>query len=80
MVKVHVHLSDTSLFARYNTVYARRFSPPYPARTTVCSDLGHTPGMLIEIDCVAYSVKKTGLRPVPGAKKKIKKRASRRNK
>ncbi len=60
VVKVHVHLSDTSLFARYNAVYARRFSPPYPARTTVGSDLGHTPGMLIEIDCVAYSVTKTG--------------------
>jgi 2-iminobutanoate/2-iminopropanoate deaminase len=80
VVKVHVHLSDASLFARYNAVYARRFSPPYPARTTVGSDLGHTPGMLIEIDCVAYSVKKTGSRPVPGAKKKTKKKASRRNK
>ena len=80
VVKVHVHLSDTSLFARYNAVYARRFSPPYPARTTVGSDLGHTPGMLIEIDCVAYSVEKTGPRPVPGAKKKkTKKKASRRN-
>ena len=83
VVKVHVHLSDTSLFARYNAVYARRFSPPYPARTTVGSDLGHTPGMLIEIDCVAYSVKKTGPRPVPRAKTKTKiaaKKASRRNK
>jgi len=83
VVKVHVHLSDTSLFARYNAVYARRFSPPYPARTTVGSDLGHTPGMLIEIDCVAYSVTKTGQAPVPGAnkktKKKTKKKASRRN-
>jgi 2-iminobutanoate/2-iminopropanoate deaminase len=80
VVKVHVHLSDTSLFARYNAVYARRFSPPYPARTTVGSDLGHTPGMLIEIDCIAYSAKKTGSRPVPGARKKTKKKASRRNK
>ena len=83
VVKVHVHLSDTSLFARYNAVYARRFSPPYPARTTVGSDLGHTPGMLIEIDCVAYSVTKTGQAPVPGAnmktKKKTKKKVSRRN-
>jgi len=82
VVKVHVHLSDTSLFARYNAVYARRFSPPYPACTTVGSDLGHTPGMLIEIDCVAYSVKKTGPRPVPGTKKikkKTKKKASRGN-
>jgi 2-iminobutanoate/2-iminopropanoate deaminase len=59
VVKVNVHLSDTSLFARYNQVYSRRFSRPYPVRTTVGSDLGHTPGMLIEIDCVAYSVKKS---------------------
>jgi 2-iminobutanoate/2-iminopropanoate deaminase len=54
VVKVTVHLSDTSLFARYNAVYARRFSKPYPVRTTVGSDLGHAPGMLIEIDCIAY--------------------------
>ena len=54
VVKVTVHLSDTSLFARYNAVYARRFERPYPVRTTVGSDLGHTPGMLVEMDCVAY--------------------------
>ena len=54
VVKVNVHLSDTGLFARYNAVYAKRFSRPYPVRTTVGSDLGHTPGMLIEIDCIAY--------------------------
>ena len=54
VVKVTVHLSDTSLFARYNAVYARRFVKPYPVRTTVGSDLGHSPGMLIEMDCVAY--------------------------
>jgi 2-iminobutanoate/2-iminopropanoate deaminase len=59
VVKVTVHLSDTSLFARYNTVYAQRFSKPYPVRTTVGSNLGHTPGMLIEIDCIAYVRKKT---------------------
>ena len=54
VVKVTVHLSDTSLFARYNTVYARRFLQPYPVRTTVGSDLRQLPGMLIEIDCIAY--------------------------
>jgi len=54
VVKVNVHLSDLSLFDRYNAVYARRFAKPYPVRTTVGSDLGHTPGMLIEIDCIAY--------------------------
>ena len=71
VVKVNTHLSDTSLFVRYNAVYARRFSRPYPARTTVGSDLGHTPGMLIEIDCVAFSVKKTRSRPVNTSKKKV---------
>lgn len=54
VVKVTVHLSDTSLFARYNAVYGRRFSKPCPVRTTVGSNLGHAPGMLIEIDCIAY--------------------------
>src|SRR5579862_7822990 len=54
VVKVTVHLSDTSLFARYNAVYAKRFAKPYPVRTTVGSDLGHSPGMLVEIDCIAY--------------------------
>ena len=58
VVKMTVHLSDTSLFSRYNQVYARRFSRPYPVRTTVGSDLGHSPGMLIEMDCIAYSVQK----------------------
>jgi 2-iminobutanoate/2-iminopropanoate deaminase len=54
VVKVTVHLSDTALFARYNAVYAQQFSAPYPVRTTVGSDLRHTPGMLIEADCIAY--------------------------
>jgi 2-iminobutanoate/2-iminopropanoate deaminase len=72
VVKVNVHLSDTSLFARYNAVYAKRFSRPYPVRTTVGSDLGHTPGMLIEIDCVAYKETK---RPT---KRKVAKKIQRR--
>ena len=55
VIKVTVHLSDTALFARYNAVYARRFTPPYPVRTTVGSDLRQLPGMLIEADCVAYA-------------------------
>src|SRR5215831_15374627 len=71
VVKVNVHLSDTSLFSRYNAVYAGRFGKPYPVRTTVGSDLGHTPGMLIEIDCGAYL--KTEKRPI--ARHPAKKRA-----
>jgi 2-iminobutanoate/2-iminopropanoate deaminase len=69
VVKVTVHLSDTSHFARYNSVYAQHFSQPYPVRTTVGSDLGHTPGMLIEIDCIAYSARKTNKKKTRAAKK-----------
>ena len=71
VIKVNVHLSDTSLFKRYNQVYARHFSPPYPARTTVGSDLGHSPGMLIEIDCIAYRRKKTRTSPGQTSNKKV---------
>jgi 2-iminobutanoate/2-iminopropanoate deaminase len=67
VVKVTVHLSDTALFARYNAVYARRFSVPYPVRTTVGSDLRQLPGMLIEVDCIAYAP------PRKAAKRKSKK-------
>lgn len=67
-VKVNVHLSDTSLFARYNAVYSRRFSQPYPVRTTVGSDLGHAPGMLIEIDCIAYRRKAATRKPTKKSK------------
>src|ERR1700738_5274674 len=70
VVKVTVHLSGTSLFARYNAVYARRFLKPYPVRTTVGSDLGHAQGMLIEIDCIAYSAGKARKRQPPAKKKK----------
>ena len=73
VVKVTVHLSDTSLFARYNAVYAKRFSKPYPVRTTVGSDLGHSPGMLIEIDCIANVQAKK-----PGRNSRAKKNAARR--
>ena len=71
VVKVTVHLGDTSLFTRYNTVYAKRFSQPYPVRTTVGSDLGHAPGMLIEMDCIAYRPRKTSSRQVSSSKKKV---------
>ncbi len=54
VVKVSAHLLDTSLFPRYNAVYARRFRKPYPARTTVGSDLRVVHGMMIEIDAIAY--------------------------
>ena len=51
VVKVSAHLSDLSLFGRYNAVYATYFPDPKPARTTVGSQL---PGILVEIDAIAY--------------------------
>jgi len=54
VVKATVHLTDVNLFARFNEVYKRRFRPPYPARTTVGSDLRLVPGMMIMIDVIAY--------------------------
>ena len=54
VIKVSVHLADTGLFARYNAAYKEHFSPPYPARITVGSDLGIMAGMLIEMDAIAY--------------------------
>ncbi|MGA2430354.1 MAG: RidA family protein [Candidatus Acidiferrum sp.] len=70
VVKVTAHLSDTSLFPRYNAVYARRFSKPYPVRTTVGSDLGHSPGMLVELDCIAYAPARTSKKQSRKPKKK----------
>jgi len=51
VVKVSAHLTDLSLFERYNRVYASYFPDPKPTRTTVGSQL---PGILIEIDAIAY--------------------------
>jgi 2-iminobutanoate/2-iminopropanoate deaminase len=52
VVKTTVHLSDLSLFARFNPVYAGYFPDIKPARTTVGSQL--SAGVLVEIDVVAY--------------------------
>ena len=51
VVKVSAHLSDLSLFQRYNKVYASYFPDPKPTRTTVGSQLL---GILVEIDAIAY--------------------------
>jgi 2-iminobutanoate/2-iminopropanoate deaminase len=51
VVKSTVHLSDISLFSRFNQVYASYFPDPKPTRTTVGSQL---PGILVEIDVIAY--------------------------
>jgi len=51
VVSCLVHLSDLSLFERYNAVYERFFADPRPVRTTVGAPLVH--GMLIEITVIA---------------------------
>jgi 2-iminobutanoate/2-iminopropanoate deaminase len=52
VVKVSVFLSDMANFSAMNEIYAKRFNPPYPARTTVQAGMGE--GMLIEVDVIAY--------------------------
>lgn len=54
VVKVTAHLSDLSLFARYNKVYEQYFPDPKPVRTTVGSQLGR---IMVEIDVIAYTGK-----------------------
>jgi 2-iminobutanoate/2-iminopropanoate deaminase len=51
VVKVSAHLSDLSLFERYNKIYAGYFPDPKPTRTTVGSQLL---GILVEVDAIAY--------------------------
>lgn len=51
VVKVSAHLTDLSLFQRYNQVYASYFPDPKPTRTTVGSQLL---GFMVEIDAIAY--------------------------
>jgi 2-iminobutanoate/2-iminopropanoate deaminase len=49
-VKVNAYLNDMGNFKKFNEIYKRYFSEPYPARTTVHSALV---GMMIEVDGIA---------------------------
>jgi 2-iminobutanoate/2-iminopropanoate deaminase len=52
VVKVNVFLTDMNDFAAMNAVYARQFSQPYPARTTI--GVASLPlGARIEIEMIA---------------------------
>ncbi len=52
VVKVNVFLTDMNDFAAMNTVYARQFTEPYPARTTI--GVAALPlGARIEIELIA---------------------------
>ncbi len=54
VVKCNVYLTSMANFAGMNEVYATRFNPPYPARTTVA--VAELPlGALVEIELVAQS-------------------------
>jgi reactive intermediate/imine deaminase len=52
VVKSTVHVSDLNYFRAYDKVYAELVPEPRPVRTTVGSILA--PGILIEIDVIAY--------------------------
>lgn len=51
VIQTRVFLADGSDFEAMNAVYARYFTPPYPARTTVGVQL--LMGLLVEIDVLA---------------------------
>ena len=52
VIRCNVYLADIRDFAAMNEVYARAFTAPYPARTTI--QAGALPGGIsVEIECVA---------------------------
>ena len=61
VVKCSVFLKDIGEFPQMNEVYAEFFPDKRPARTTVEAQFHHAE-MRVEIDCVAYSPKKSGVR------------------
>jgi 2-iminobutanoate/2-iminopropanoate deaminase len=52
VVRTTVFLADMGEFSQMNEEYAKRFSPPYPARSTVAA-AGLPRGARVEIDAVA---------------------------
>ncbi len=50
VVKVQLHLADIADFEAVNGVYTKHFREPFPARTTVGSQLR---GIRVEIDLIA---------------------------
>lgn len=52
VVKVTAWLARQTDFAGFNAAYARRFASPFPARSTVVSQL-LIPGALVEIEAIA---------------------------
>lgn len=52
VVKSTVWITEAGFFGEFNQVYARRFTAPYPTRSTVVSALA-LPGALVEIEVIA---------------------------
>ena len=52
IVRCTCYLVDPDSFAEFNEVYGEQVAPPYPARTTVVTQLA-APGVLFEMDVVA---------------------------
>jgi 2-iminobutanoate/2-iminopropanoate deaminase len=54
IVKTTIYMTDLSMFAELNEVYANYFHPPFPARATV--QVSALPmGALVEIEAIAYA-------------------------
>jgi len=53
VVKMTIFLGDVADYQKMNDVYKSYFPSEPPARSTVIAGLA-IPGMLIEIDCIAY--------------------------
>lgn len=54
IVKTTIFMTDLSMFAEMNEVYASYFQPPYPARATV--QVSALPkGVQVEIEAIAYA-------------------------
>ena len=54
VLKCTVFLADMTDFKAMNAVYASAFGDHKPARTTVQAAALPTPGLRVEIDCIAY--------------------------
>lgn len=52
VLKVTIFLVDRGDFAEMNEIYARYFDDPFPARSTIITELA-LPGLLFEIEVVA---------------------------
>jgi 2-iminobutanoate/2-iminopropanoate deaminase len=50
VVRVDANLASMELFDEYDAIYRRRFPDPWPARSTVGSELG---GILVALSCIA---------------------------